>query len=131
MSQPNDYAAMAQQHWARFLPNRYQTIEDPDSFFSRLGREVAEEIDQLTHQMAGDDQPNEDYLGKLGRLNAARNQAREKVLSERILLPAEPGTAEDETEPATPPSDDDWIPVTEDPNHPFWQSQTQDEGSSS
>lgn len=136
MTQPNRYGAMAQQHWAQFLPNRYQAIENPDSFFSRLGQEVADEIEETAQQLAGTDQPDEGYLGKLGRLNAARSQAQEKVLAERVLLPAEPGSERDETPPEerqTPPEDEaaypepttmssEPIPVMEDPSHPYWQT---------
>ncbi|TKG61546.1 hypothetical protein [Prauserella endophytica] len=124
----NQYAAMARSHWQRFLPSRYSAITDPDSFFSTLGQEVETEIDQLTEQLAGEDPPNEDYLGKVGRLNAARQQAREKVLAERVLLPAEPGSLmdEDSTEANPTPAGErntDWIPMTEDPTNLWWQEQ--------
>jgi hypothetical protein len=122
----NQYAAMAQTHWARFLPTRYSQINDPDSYFSILGQEVADEIDDLTQQLTENDAASEDYLSKVGRLNSARQQAREKVLAERVLLAAEPGSPMDEnTEAQQPPSKlhTDWIPVTEDPNHPWWRDQ--------
>ena len=134
----NEYATRAAEHWRTFLPNRYRQISNPDRYFQRLGQEVEQEIAELTEALAGEDPPNEDYLGKVGRLTAARQQAEEKVLAERVLLPAEPGTPLDETEPTqrgasptatSPGSEDtpplgmrtDWIPTTEDPNHPFWQ----------
>ncbi len=91
----NRYGLMAQQHWARWLPARYATIEDPDSFFSDLGTQVAERIDTLALQLAGDDQPGEGYLGKAGRLGQARLQAEEIVLADMVLLEPEPGTDED------------------------------------
>jgi len=90
----NRYGLMAQKHWARWLPTRYATIEDADSFFSDLGKQTAERIDSLALQLAGDDQPGEGYLGKAGRLGQARHQAEEIVLAEMILLEPEPGTAE-------------------------------------
>jgi hypothetical protein len=55
----NRYGLMAQKHWARWLPTRYATIEDPGSFFSSLGKQVADRIDSLALQLAGDDQPGE------------------------------------------------------------------------
>jgi hypothetical protein len=91
----NRYGLMAQKHWAQWLPTRYATIEDPDSFFSDLGKQVAERIDGLALQLAGDDQPGEGYLGKAGRLGQARRQAEEIVLAEMVLLEPEPGTDED------------------------------------
>ena len=78
----NRYGLMAQQHWAQWLPTRYAVIEDPDSFFSDLGKQVADRIDTLALQLAGDDQPGEGYLGKAGRLGQARHQAEEIVLAE-------------------------------------------------
>ena len=76
----NRYGAMARAHWARWLPQRYATISDPDSFFSTLGQETEQQIDDLATELAGDDQPGEDYLAKAGRLTAARSQAEEIVL---------------------------------------------------
>ena len=94
----NQYGATAQRHWVRWLPERYVAIQDPDSFFSTLGEEVAQQISDLMLELAGDDPPGEDHLVKVGRLNAARNQAEEIVLRERVLLPPEPGAAEDPEE---------------------------------
>lgn len=97
MTQPtSQYAQMAQNHWAQFLPNRYSQIPNPDEFFTALGQEVEEQIQDLAEQIAGQDPPGEDYLSKVGRLNQARQTAREKVLAERVFLPAEPGSPMDE-----------------------------------
>lgn len=98
----NQYATQAQAHWQRFLPHRYSQIPDPEQFFTTLGQEVEQEIAELTETLAGDDLPGEDFLAKTGRIKAATQQAREAVLTERVLLPAEPGTEMDETEPADP-----------------------------
>lgn len=111
----NQYGALAQRHWRQWLPNRCRTIADPHSFFSTLGEEVAQEIEDLSLELAGDDPPGEDYLAKLGRLNMARLRAQETVLRERVLLPPE-GEAQDQELPAS-----EWIPLVEDPDHPYWQ----------
>lgn len=122
-----EIATLARRHWERFLPARCSQIEDKESFFSTLGQEVEEEIDQLTRELAGDDPAGEDYLTKVGRLTAAKQQARERVLAERILLPAEPGSPMDETsgQDDLPPTErtTGWIPVQEDPSDPWWQDQ--------
>ena len=89
----NRYGLMAQRHWAQWRPTRYGAIEDPDSFFSDLGNQIADRIDILALQLAGDDQPGEGYLGKAGRLGQARRQAEEIVLAEMVLLDPEPGAA--------------------------------------
>jgi hypothetical protein len=95
----NRYGLMARKHWARWLPTRYASIEDPASFFSDLGNQVAERIDTLALSLAGDDQPGEGYLGKAGRLGQARHQAEEIVLAEMVLLDPEPGTEDDPQDP--------------------------------
>ena len=130
----NQYAAMARQYWTRWLPGRVEAMDDPDSFFSTLGDEVATEIEALSLELAGDDPPGEDYLTKVGRLNMARLQAEERVLAERVLLAPEPGTdSEQENEPAEPetatPAEGRWVPVVEDPDDPWWQQAAQEETS--
>ena len=115
----NRYGMMARSHWARWLPRRYATISDPDSFFSTLGQETARQIDELAAELAGDDQPGESYLEKAGRLTAARSQAEEIILPQQVLLAPEPETGEDpeENDPATASGD---RPLVIDRIHPLW-----------
>ncbi|MBO0871811.1 MAG: hypothetical protein J2P19_00300 [Pseudonocardia sp.] len=120
----NRYGQLAMEHWARFLPHRYSRIENPNSYFSELGNRIQDEIEDLAQDLAGDDPPGEEYLQKVGRLNAARMQAEEQILREQVLLPAEPGTEMDETEPEPTTPSDGWAPVREDPTHPVWQQMT-------
>ena len=115
----NQYGAMARSHWARWLPQRYATINDPDSFFSTLGQETARQIDELTAELAGDDQPGEGYLAKAGRLTAARSQAEEIILPQQVLLAPEPGTSEDPEENDLPPAGTG-RPTVIDRSHPLW-----------
>ena len=74
---------MARSHWARWLPQQYAAISDPDSYFSEIGQEAARQIDELTTELAGDGLPGEDYLARAGRLAAARSQAEEIVTRAR------------------------------------------------
>ena len=115
----NRYGVMAQSHWARWLPRRYATISDPDSFFSTLGLETARQIDELAAELAGEDQPGEGYLEKAGRLTAARSQAEEIILPQRVLLPPESEMGEDpeENDPATASGE---RPLVIDRSHPMW-----------
>jgi hypothetical protein len=115
----NRYGAMARSHWARWLPQRYSTINDPDSFFSTLGQETARQIDELTAELAGDDQPGEGYLAKAGRLTAARSQAEEIILPQQVLLLPEPGTSEDPEENDLPPTATG-RPTVIDRSHRLW-----------
>jgi hypothetical protein len=61
-------------------------------FFAQLGEQAEREIQQLEDAIAGSDPPNEDYLTKVGRLNAARQAAQERVLAELILIPSPDST---------------------------------------
>lgn len=117
----NQYGAMAQRHWARWLPGQYAQIPDPDSFFSTLGEEVAQQIADLSLELAGDDLPGEGYQEKVGRLNMARLQAEEIVLKERVLLDPEPGADpdSDQDQPASPVSHE--MPMVVDRSHPLWE----------
>jgi len=115
----NRYGTMARSHWARWLPHRYATINDPDSFFSTLGQDTARQIDELTAELAGDDQPGEGYLAKAGRLTAARSQAEEIILPQQVLLPPEPETSQDPEENDLPPAGTG-RPTVIDRSHPLW-----------
>jgi len=84
----NKYARLAMSHWQKTDPDRYAEIPEPkEMFFQQLGEQAEREIQQLEDAIAGSDPPNEDYLTKVGRLNAARQAAQERVLAELILIP--------------------------------------------
>lgn len=110
----NHYGTQALQHWKTRLPDRFSEIEDPTTHFTELGNQVADQVTQLSLQLAGPDPRDEPYLQKVGRLNAARQRAEELILPEEVLL------APDST-PAEPREQQtDWIPLVEDPQHPYW-----------
>ncbi|RLQ12686.1 hypothetical protein EAD96_00255, partial [Micromonospora sp. BL1] len=123
----NHYGAQAQRHWQTYLPQRYATIEDPNSFFSTLGEQAAQQIEQRTRELAGPDQPGEGYLGKLGRLNAAKQMAEEEILPELILIDPEIDSPTDETSSAPTTADPAWTPLVEDPTDPWWQRVAEEE----
>lgn len=114
----NQYGAQAQRHWREYLPSRYATLPDPNSYFSTLGEQAAQQIEELTRELAGPDQPGEGFLDRLGRLNNAKMRAEEIVLPELVLIAPETETEVDgETSPLPA---DEWTPLTEQP-HPAWQ----------
>jgi hypothetical protein len=115
----NRYSTMARSHWAQWLPQQYTSISDPDSFFSEIGQEAARQIDELTTELAGDDQPGEDYLAKAGRLAAARSQAEEIILPQQVLPPPEPGASQDPEENDPPPASTQ-RPLVISRSHPMW-----------
>ena len=102
----NVYGERAMEHWRRWLPARYATIQDPEAFFSTLGLQAESQILDLAEQLEGPDPPGEGYLEKVGRLNMARMQAEELVLREVILLDPEPETAQTDDDQEDPNSMD-------------------------
>lgn len=124
----NHYGAQAQRHWQTYLPQRYATIENPNSFFSTLGEQAAEQIALRTQELAGSDQPDEGYLSKLGRLNAAKQMAEEEILPELILIdPTDTPPSTPSTALTTPAAAQVWTPLAEDPNDPWWQRVAEEE----
>jgi hypothetical protein len=95
----NDYGRLAMVHWRRWLPARYAAIQDPEVFFSTLGRQAENQVLDLAEQLEGPDLPGETYLEKVGRLNMARMQAEELVLREVILLEPEKAETDDDEDP--------------------------------
>jgi hypothetical protein len=117
----NRYGRLAQQHWAKWRPNQLSQIPDPEEFFSTLGQQAAQQIDELAASLAGDDPGGEDYMAKLGRLRMARFTAEAQVLRESVLLPPEPGHPEAENDDTpTWPATTDWLPMELTPDHPAY-----------
>ncbi|HYB24204.1 MAG TPA: hypothetical protein VED41_10425 [Solirubrobacteraceae bacterium] len=102
----NTYGHIAISHWQTFLPDRLRAIPESDRtrFFTELGEQAAAEIEELQAQLAGPDPKGEGYLEKVGRLNAARMQAEERVLAEMILAPEE-----GEEDDSLPAEDREWF----------------------
>jgi hypothetical protein len=111
----NRYGEMARSHWAKWLPQAYAAIPEPDSFFSAIGQEAARQVDELASQLAGDSQPGQGYLERAGRLTAARSQAEEVILPQRVLPP--PEAPEDEDQDSQPAAG---RPAVIGPGHPMW-----------
>jgi hypothetical protein len=91
----NRYGRQAEVMWKQACPGRYAALEDPEAFFTGLGEQAMEMVAELEVKIAGPDVPGEGYLEKLGRLNAARNQA-EEIARAEILAPPETEETEDE-----------------------------------
>ena len=100
----NKYAEIARQHWTRTDPARVQAMADPETFFRELGEQVESQVQALATQLAGPDQPGEEYLQKVGRLNMARLQAEEAVMTDLVWIS---GPQSEEEAPAT-----DWVSET-------------------
>jgi len=96
---PTKYSQIAQEHWRTTQPDRYRALEDPQTFFRQLGEEIETQVQELAQRLAGPDEPGEEYLQKVGRLNMARLQAEEAILAELVWTSsAEPEISEPTTE---------------------------------
>jgi hypothetical protein len=124
----NRYGRMAEDHMRRYLPDRYEAIEDPTSHFTALGEQVAQEVEEATRALIEaeerlDPTSPTDYEARRGRANMALLRAEETVLAELVWLTpeADPDDApRDETGAFTgaDPAMGPWIPLlpsSEDP----------------
>lgn len=99
----NRYGRQAETMWKQACPKRYAQLEDPEAFFTDLGEQAMEMVAELEARIAGPDVPGEAYLEKVGRLNAARNQA-EEIARAEILAPPETEEPEEDEDPDNPRS---------------------------
>jgi len=116
----NRYGKMAMDHWRDAFPDRYRQIEDPDSFFTTLGQEVANQIADLETTLAQQETSTDSFMSNLGQARTAHAQAEEIVLAQRVWL-TEELDANDH-----PPAGAAWTPTIEDPDDPWWQNQDRD-----
>ncbi|MET3370642.1 UNVERIFIED_CONTAM: hypothetical protein ABIE34_003919 [Jeotgalibacillus campisalis] len=97
----NKYGRQAQEAWKTASPTRYSQIQNPDEFFTNLGEQAQEQVDELQVKLAGPDPKGEGFLEKVGRLNAARNQA-EEIVRYDLLSPPETEGEDEEDEYVNP-----------------------------
>ena len=116
----NRYGVIAQRHWARWLPRQYAAISDPEGFFTTLGEEVAQQIDDLTDELVGEIQQSDSYLALVGRLFAARAIAEELVVSQRILSDPELAADDNQDDRVGVKPECEERPMVVDRNHPSW-----------
>lgn len=97
----NKYGTEAQTLWNRLAPTAVDEMEDATQFFTNLGNLASEQVATMTPQIAGPDSPQEGFLEKVGRLNAAKSQAEEIVRAEVLMPPTdarEPDPEDEEDE---------------------------------
>ncbi|AMM34787.1 hypothetical protein SA2016_4135 (plasmid) [Sinomonas atrocyanea] len=100
----NRYGRQAETMWKQACPGRYAALEDPEAFFTGLGKLAMEMVLDLEVKIAGPDVPGEAYLEKVGRLNAARNQAEEVARAEILAPPETEEPDEEDEDPGDPGS---------------------------
>ncbi len=81
---------MSRSRFNQIVTARYEELEiPPEDRNPNLAEEMELEALERSHQLAGPDQPGEEYLAKVARLTAARRQAEEMVISEMLPQPPE------------------------------------------
>jgi hypothetical protein len=82
----NHYGEMAREHWARMRPKELATIEDPDRFFTELGRQIEDRIVSLALELE-QDTGTDDYLANAAMMHTARRMAEDQVIREMFGEP--------------------------------------------
>ena len=75
----NRFGRWAWAVWAAEAPGALSRLVDPETFFGELGEQAEAAWVDLTRELMGPDLPGEGFLGKVGRIEAAKLQARELV----------------------------------------------------
>ena len=88
----NNYATIAQQNWQTLAPEALEKMSQEinlQDYFTQLGNKAEMMIQELIPTYAGEDPQQESYLQKVGRLQAAKAQAREYVITTELTPPTE------------------------------------------
>jgi len=99
----NSYGAEALRYWRACLPASYGRVEDPETFFTRLGEQADAEIEDRYLEYAGPDGPGESAEDKQARLTQAMNRAVEEVFAE-LVTPSPASQGEPDPEDEVPPA---------------------------
>ena len=77
---------MALEHWRVHRPLAFSKIGEPTAFFTALGEEVADQIEEISEQMLAETQPLAEFMEEVARREQAQRTAEEVVLTEQVLL---------------------------------------------
>jgi hypothetical protein len=85
-------AATARAYWETYLPARYATIQDPETFFADLAGQVREQVAVAAMDAVGTLPETPDSRARTAALQGARDAATQAAMRDLVLLPPEPGT---------------------------------------
>lgn len=91
-------AAIAEEHYRRWLPQAYAEIKDRVAYFQELEDEAQSQLETLEESFLGPDPEAETFADRMTRFNWARHRAEEIVIREVLL--AEPEETASEREDA-------------------------------
>lgn len=81
----NHYGAQLMRHWQEDRVLEYRELQEPEEYFTQLGREIAERVEVRARSLAGTAPSQEGYLARLQRLNSARLEAEAEVVREYLM----------------------------------------------
>lgn len=89
---------LLRRHWEEFRPRELAAMQDPESFFLRLGTQMEDAIEAAEESLEETLEPETEYQARVGQLRQIAATAREQVLREMLPPP------EDEDDPGAPMS---------------------------
>lgn len=81
----NRYGQQAMRHWQDTRPGQVRDLADPEAFFTQMGEDLAQAIEDLERKLTGHPPPGETYMQRVQRLTMARFEAESQVLREMLL----------------------------------------------
>jgi hypothetical protein len=76
----NRYGQQTMQHWQSTRPTQLADLTDLDAFFTQMGEDMEQAIEDLARTLAGDPPPDETYLQRVQRLTMARFEAESQTV---------------------------------------------------
>ena len=74
------------EHWRRHRPLAFSQIAAPQEFFTSLGEQVADQIEEISEQLLAETRPMKEFMQEVARREQAQQMAEEQVLTELVLL---------------------------------------------
>jgi hypothetical protein len=81
----NRYGQQAMQHWQDARADQVRDLADPEAFFTQMGEDLEQAIEELAAKLAGDPPPQESYMQRVQRLTMARFEAEGQVVRDMLL----------------------------------------------
>ena len=82
----NRYGQMALEYTQDNAPEDFAKIEDPETFFTEAGEQIAEAVAEALRQLVGEPAPGESLVDYRRRSSLSLRQAEEIVLADHYLL---------------------------------------------
>lgn len=80
----NRYGLIARDHWQAHAPARYESLENPEEYFTALGESVLAQVDQTARDLERQLPTDLPYLERVAQLRAVQLQAEELALADLV-----------------------------------------------